>query len=129
MLEQGEAEVSLDLGAVERRVAVAGVLDDHVGGAQGAAESADARDDLLEDPVIPADLRAIREEPDLLHDHVSPSRRAGQGRLSQTELTHDVTVDPLAETLEEGAEPLARVRLGEPLVGIEPEDPTPGGQP
>ena len=72
-----EAQVALELALAGVGALVAGVVDDDVGPADAAADAVDGWQDLFVNAVLPADLRVVGEQADLV-DRTTVGPRGGR---------------------------------------------------
>jgi hypothetical protein len=101
---------------------VAVVVNDHVRPAHLDAQPSERGQDLLVDPVAPANGGVVRKNPDVVHD--GRVRRQAEDAMT----LHHVSDVPAPQTVQKRAQPAA-VLLVEPVVGVEPDDPLAGRMP
>jgi hypothetical protein len=80
-----------------------------------------AGQDLLVDPILPADLRVVREELEMIGHRVPPRPAIIQGHVR-----HQVA-DQFVSQAGEQAPQASAVLFIDSIVGVEPEDPVAGG--
>ena len=66
VFQEQQAEIALAFALPDSPILVAGMIDDNVRELYGAAGAANGRQDLLVDPMFPANARVIAEKADMI---------------------------------------------------------------